>query len=140
LRSFLAKLFGYGLTGGIAAGVDVGVFAALIHGNETIVVAGTTSFCFAAIVNYFLSSRFVFRTKMSPAGFVRFFCGALVGLVVNVGLTIGTRLLFGVPPVLGKVIGIGVAFSVNFAINWLFVFQSNEIVANEIVGGSTERV
>jgi putative flippase GtrA len=64
----------------------------------------------------------VFGTRPSPRGFAPFLAGALVGLVVNVAITLAGVAFFGTPPVVAKMVGIGVAFLVNFAINAVFVF------------------
>ena len=54
------------------------------------------------------------------------FAAALVGLSVNVGVTLAIlRHVDGVPAVLAKVGGIGVAFFVNFVLNQWVVFRAS---------------
>ncbi len=122
MRDTLVKLLRYGVTGGIAAIVDAGGFALLI--GLGIAAAGTASFCVAALVNYLLSSRFVFASGRSAQGFALFFVTALLGLAVNLGVTLAGVYLAGLPPLLAKIAGIGTAFLVNFALNLRFVFRS----------------
>jgi putative flippase GtrA len=123
MRALLAKLIGYGVTGGIAAIVDAGGFALLLHLGLGVAAAGTASFCTAAVVNYALSSRFIFAGRASPKGFFLFFGVALIGLAINLGITLTGVYWLGLPPLLAKIAGIGAAFLVNVALNLRIVFR-----------------
>jgi len=123
MRALLAKLMGYGVTGGIAAIVDAGGFALLLHAGFGVAAAGTASFCTAAVVNYVMSSRFVFGGRASAQGFALFFSVALIGLAVNLGVTLAGVYWLDLPPVPAKIAGIAVAFLVNFALNLRIVFR-----------------
>src|SRR5579885_1733446 len=79
MRAVLSKLLRYGVTGGIAAIVDAGGFALLLKAGLAGWAAGTLSSCIAALVNYGLSSRFVFARSATPQGFALFFVTALIG-------------------------------------------------------------
>jgi len=123
MRAILTKLVRYGVTSGIAAIVDAGGFALLLAAGLAVAIAGTLSFCIAALVNYGLSSRFVFARSASAPGFALFFVAALIGLSVNLGVTLADVYLAGLPPIVAKIAGIGTAFLVNFALNLLVVFR-----------------
>ena len=123
-KVLLRKFAGYVLTGGAAAVVDIGGFSLLIQAGVDTPLAAAISFVIAAVCNFQLSTRFVFHHKPSHAGFVRFLLAALIGLAINVGVTVGTQHLFGLPAVLAKVCGVGVAFCANFLLNLLVVFRS----------------
>jgi putative flippase GtrA len=123
MRALLVRLLRYGVTGGIAAIVDAGGFALLLQAGLGVAFAGCTSFGVAAVVNYLLSSRFVFSSGATAQGFARFFVAALIGLLVNVGVTLAGVYWIGLPPVAGKILGIGIAFLVNFTVNLMFVFR-----------------
>lgn len=123
MRELLAKLGRYGLTGGAAAVVDAGGFALLMTASLPVALAGTLSFSVAALVNYWLSSRFVFGQGRTAGGFALFFAVAILGLGVNVGVTVAAVEVLGLPPILGKILGIGTAFLVNFALNLGIVFR-----------------
>jgi len=123
MRAMLSKLVRYGVTGGIAAVVDAGGFALLLEAGLAVATAGTLSFCIAALVNYGLSSRFVFARSASAQGFALFFVAALIGLSVNLGVTLAGVYLAGLAPIVAKIAGIGTAFLVNFALNLLVVFR-----------------
>lgn len=124
MHEFISKLLPYAMTGGIAAIVDAGGFALLVNSGFGVAASGVLSFCIAAVVNYLLTSRFVFNFEASLHGFALFFSGALVGLSVNVGLTLLGVFVFGLEPLVAKLIGIATAFFVNFLINLRVVFRT----------------
>jgi putative flippase GtrA len=117
------KLFRYFFTAGAAAVVDVGGFAILCSMRVPIPVSAVTSFCLAAVVNFLLSSRFVFHRAPTLQGFGLFFVAALGGLLVNVSVTLVGSLYLGIAPVLAKLLGVGTAFLVNFWLNLRVVFR-----------------
>ena len=123
MRETGLKLLRYGLTAGTAAIVDAGGFAILIGAGIGPATSAVSSFCAAVLVNYWLSSRFVFGGARSARGFVLFFAVALLGLSVNVGVTLLAIYQFGQVPIVGKILGIGTAFLVNFALNLGIVFR-----------------
>ena len=120
VRNFLK----YGVTGGTAAIVDAGGFVLLVNAGLNIVVASWLSFCVAALVNYSLTSRFVFNREATVRGLVAFTAAALVGLMVNIGVTLLAVFTVGLPPLAAKLAGIGTAFIVNFLINLRVVFHT----------------
>jgi putative flippase GtrA len=117
------KLFRYVLTGGTAAIVDVGGFALLGLTALPLAVSSVLSFCAAVVVNYSLSSRFVFLRPLSFAGFGLFFAAAVGGMAINVSITLIGSLWLESPPVVAKVVGCGVAFLLNFWVNLRVVFR-----------------
>jgi putative flippase GtrA len=117
------KFARYFLTAGTAAIVDAGGFAWLYALGLATLPAAVTSFALAAVVNFLLTARFVFGHRATGRGFTRFLLAALVGLAVNVGVTLVAAELLGVPAVLAKIVGIGTAFTVNFLLNLLVVFR-----------------
>jgi putative flippase GtrA len=114
----------YFLTGGAAAIVDAGGFWLLLHIGLPPFAAAVTSFTIAAIVNYTLSSLFAFGHELSFQKFVAFLLFALLGLAINVTVTLLAIHLLPIPPILCKIIGIGVAFVANFLVNALLVFRT----------------
>lgn len=123
MREAFSKLLPYAVTGGISAVVDAGGFMLLINAGLGVGVAGVLSFCTAAVVNYLLTSRFVFGREASVRGFVLFLSAALIGLTVNVGVTLLGFYMLGLQPLAAKLIGIGTAFFVNYLINLRIVFR-----------------
>ena len=118
------KLVGYFFTAGTAAVVDVGGFVLLTHWGLPILASATASFLLAAVVNYLLSSRFVFCAPVSGRGFLLFASAALVGLGVNVGITYVAATYLRLLPALAKIVGVGTAFLVNYTVNAKLVFRS----------------
>ncbi len=124
MLDLVGKLLQYGVTGGIAALVDAGGFMLLVNAKLGIVVASCLSFCIAALVNYSLTSRFVFNREATIRGLAAFTAAALVGLMVNIGVTLLGVFTVGLPPLAAKLTGIGSAFIVNFLINLRIVFHT----------------
>ena len=125
MRDFVSRFLQYGVTGGIAAVVDAGGFVLLVNMKLSIVVAGCLSFCIAALVNYSMTSRFVFDREMTLRGFASFMAAALIGLTVNIGVTSMGVFTVGLPPLAAKLMGIAIAFIVNFLINLRIVFHAS---------------
>lgn len=123
MLGLVGKLLQYGVTGGIAAVVDAGGFMLLVNAKLGIVVASCLSFCVAALVNYNLTSRFVFNRDATIRGLAAFTAAALIGLMVNIGVTLLAVFTVGLPPLAAKLTGIGSAFIVNFLINLRIVFH-----------------
>jgi putative flippase GtrA len=130
MRDVLRKFLRYGLTGGVAAVVDAGGFVLLVNARISIVAASCLSFCVAALVNYNLTCRFVFNREANLRGFAQFMAAALIGLTVNIGVTFAGVFAVGLPPLAAKLMGIAVAFIVNFLINLRFVFRRSPSVNN----------
>ena len=124
MRGFVWRLLQYGVNGGIAAVVDAGGFVLLVNAKLSIVVASCLSFCIAAFVNYNLTSQFVFDREATVRGFASFLVAALIGLTVNIGVTFMGVFMMGLPPLAAKLMGIAIAFIVNFLINLRIVFHT----------------
>jgi putative flippase GtrA len=124
-RGILRQGMRYLVSGGLAAVVDVGLFAAFYPAHVTTLwAAATLSFLVAVIVNYTISSYFVFEAG-APSfrrGFY-FLLAATVGLAINVTVTSIAPIVLNLEPVLAKITGIAIAFVVNFAINRQIVFR-----------------
>jgi putative flippase GtrA len=120
----LHKLFRYFRTAGTAAFVDVGGFGLLCLTPIPIAVSAVTSFCLATVVNFLLTSRYVFNRAPSMRGFGLFVVAAVGGLIVNVSVTLMGSLYLGIPPVLAKIVGVGTAFLLNFWLNLRIVFRT----------------
>jgi putative flippase GtrA len=126
----LHKLLRYFFTAGAAAIVDVGGFALLCLTPLPIAASAVASFCAATVVNYLLTSRYVFNRASTLRGFGLFFVAAVGGLIVNVSMTLVGSLYFGIAPVLAKLVGVGTAFLVNFWLNLRIVFRTPSVERN----------
>lgn len=123
MHRVMARFLRYLATGGAAAIVDVGLFAGLHAARLPTPAAAGLSFLAAAAVNFRLSARFVFGHAPTSRAFVRFLLAALVGLAVNVAVTVAGERLLELPPVAGKLLGIACALAVNFTLNLVAVFR-----------------
>ena len=123
MSASFGKLLRYFFTAGTAAVVDVGGFAALHRLGVAIGISAVVSFCLAAVVNFLLTSRYVFNRPASIRGFGLFFVAALGGLLVNVVVTLIGSLYLGMAPELAKILGVGCAFLCNFWLNLRVVFR-----------------
>jgi putative flippase GtrA len=125
------KFLRYFFTAGTAAIVDVGGFAILRFIQIPIAASAVTSFCLAAVVNFLLTSRYVFDRAPTLRGFGLFFVAAAGGLMVNVSVTLVGSLYFGITPVLAKIVGVGTAFLCNFWLNLRVVFRGPAVGQNQ---------
>ena len=80
LKRTLSQVVRYGLTGGAAAVVDLGLFSALCPAVLPVAPAATVSFLCAAVVNYVLTAKFVFKATFVAGEFLKVFrfrdCGS----------------------------------------------------------------
>lgn len=116
------QLRAYLLTGGIAALVETALFTLLLKLSGQPLVSSTLSFLLAAVLNYSLCSRFVFKRRWALKGLVKFLAAAPIGLIVNVAVCLVMLSEFNLVPPLAKASGIAIAFGVNFTVNRLWVF------------------
>lgn len=121
------KAFGYLMVGGLAAVVDIGLFHLLAAQLGGIMVPAMLSFGVAAVVNYSLSSVWVYRRRwQSPRRAALFLALSLVGLCINAGATWYLAHTLTIMPTLAKVGGVGIAFIANFLMNTFIVFKAED--------------
>ena len=124
-----ARLLGrYFLVGGVAAGVDIGLFLLFAKGlGLPYLRVAAATFVIATLVNYILSVRFVFR---SGQRFGRRWEIALVYVVSGVGLALNQAILFACVEMahlgllLAKLTATGTVFFWNYLARRFFVFGS----------------
>ena len=124
----MKKLVRYFFVGGIAALVDLSLFAALLY-SETVAwfMAAIISFLVATGVNYALSIRHVFESGIR---FGRRDEMLLVFIASGVGLAINQLVLFlsisrlAIFPLLAKVCATGVVFIWNFLARRYYIFRT----------------
>jgi putative flippase GtrA len=112
--------------GGVAAGVDIGLFMVLAHGlGLPYLRVAAATFVLATLVNYVLSVRYVF---VSGARFGRRGEIALVYLVSAIGLGLNAAILWacvelvGLALLAGKLVATGTVFAWNYGARRLLVF------------------
>ena len=118
---------GYLLVGWLAAVVDIGLFHWLSARSADVLLSAIASFLVAAVVNYALSSVWVYRRQWrSLRRATMFLLFALVGLSINAGVTWWLAGNFAIFPTLAKVGGVGIAFVANFLMNTFIVFRAED--------------
>jgi putative flippase GtrA len=124
----LARLaMGYLMVGGLAAVVDIGLFHLLAPSFHGVLLPAAASFAVAAVVNYSLSSLWVYRRRWrSLRRAALFLLFALVGLCINAGVTWWLATTFPIAPTLAKTGGVAVAFAANFLMNTFIVFHAQD--------------
>lgn len=125
LRPIAAKMFRYGIVGGIAALIEWTTFWAIHYqGGYDYRIAIVAGFLTATLANYLMSIRFVFErraySRRVEVGLV--YVVSVVALAVNYAVTAAAVDLLGVEPMIAKVAGTGTAFFVNFGLRYVFVF------------------
>lgn len=129
----LIQFFRYCFVGGAATVVDWGLssllFFTLFHQSYAVLANGL-SFVAGLLVNYFLSTFWVFRNSKMQSRFMEFLAFAAVG-VVGLLLTVGITKLFEVTmadvtsayQIISKVVSTAVAFLWNFFARKYLIFN-----------------
>lgn len=121
------QALGYLLVGGLAAVVDIGLFHLLAPHAPGVLLPAMASFMVAAVVNYSLSSVWVYRRQWrSWRRAATFGLFALVGLCINAGATWGLAQSLVIHATLAKIGGVGIAFVANFLMNTFVVFRAED--------------
>lgn len=121
------QALGYLLVGGLAAVVDIGLFHLLVSRVEGVLLPAVASFLVAAVVNYALSSVWVYRRQWrSLRRASQFLLFALIGLCINASATWWLAQAFTMVPTLAKIGGVGIAFGANFLMNTFIVFRAED--------------
>jgi len=121
------QALGYLMVGGLAAVVDIGLFHLLAQRMHGLLLPAAASFAVAAVVNYSLSSLWVYRRQWrSLRRAALFLLFASVGLCINAGVTWWLGSALPIPPTLAKVGGVATAFIANFLMNTFIVFRAED--------------
>ena len=118
------QLIRYAAAAGSAAVVDVGGFTQLTALHTPTVLAAACSFLTATVVNFLLSSRWVFQQQASLRGYALFLSGSLFSLLVNVSVTSILVIHFVLPRGLSKLLAVAATFLLSYSINARLVFRS----------------
>jgi putative flippase GtrA len=127
LRTLARQGLGYLVTGGAAAIVDIGGFHLLAPVMGGVLLPAVLSFLVAAVVNYSLSSVWVFRRQWRSIRRVALFLlFASVGLAINAGATWVLASTLPIHATFAKIGGVAIAFVANFLMNAFFVFRGED--------------
>ncbi len=123
IRQTAARFARFLVTGGIAAIVDISVFSLLYGQGMPGLWAAAGSFLAAATVSYVLASIVIYSRRPGLQMLARFLAAYLLGLGINVSVTMLGLGWLGLPPALAKAGGIGVACIFNFAVMNFVLFS-----------------
>jgi len=122
------KIFRYFFVGGVAAAVDIGIFAVAVKGFEVDwFFVALLSFVLATAVNYMLSIRYVFE---SGVRFKKQAEVSLVYLISAVGLVLNQSVLWllietgDIDEVLSKLMATSMVFICNYTVRSRFIFKT----------------
>jgi putative flippase GtrA len=126
IQRYAASFAVYFMIGGLSSLVEWAAFyAALSFAELHYIPASACGFAVATYVNYLLSARIGFRkgklSGRSELALIYLVSG--LGFVINVAFMAGMVEFLGLPVMLGKVGGTGVAFIWNFAARQFIVFD-----------------
>jgi putative flippase GtrA len=126
IQRYAASFAVYFVIGGLSSLVEWAAFyAALSFVEMHYIPASACGFAVATYVNYLLSARIGFKkgkfSGRSELALIYLVSG--VGFVINVAFMAGMVELLGLPVMLGKIFGTGVAFIWNFAARQFVVFD-----------------
>src|SRR5262245_52468879 len=118
MRDFVRRLLQYAVTGGIAAVVNAGGF--VLNAKLSNVVASCLSFSIAA-----LTCQFVFNRQATLHGFAPFMAAPLIGITETPAFRFFRVSWWGCRSPAAKLMGIAIAFIVNFLGNLRIVFHAS---------------
>lgn len=124
-------LLRYGLIGGAAALIDVGLFVALFtFGGTTELVAHSLSVSAAVLFSFTLNARHNFKTTDRTAlRFVSFVIVCLIGFLVGYGIIMLVSAGMADPirgGNIGKLVSLPVVFILQYVLNSLITFRSGQ--------------
>lgn len=132
----LIQFFRYVFVGGFATVVDWGLSALLFYcvfGQQLAVLCNGLSFVAGLIVNYFLSTFWIFKNskiKNRLVEFLSFAAIGVVGLLITLGVTWGFEAMLSnvtsLYQIIAKVVSTAISFFWNFFARKFLLFNKNE--------------
>lgn len=132
----LIQFFRYVFVGGFATVVDWGLSALLfygIFGQHLAVLCNGLSFVAGLIVNYFLSTFWIFKNskiKNRLVEFLSFAAIGVVGLFITLGVTFGFEVMLSnvtsLYQIIAKVVSTAISFFWNFFARKFLLFNKKE--------------
>ena len=132
----LIQFFRYLFVGGLATVVDWGVSYILFHfvfHDQYAIAANSISFVAGLVVNYVISTFWIFRNSKVENKLMEFIGFAAIGLV-GLGMTVGITKLFEIwladkthlYQILAKIVSTGASFFWNFFARKILLFTKKE--------------
>jgi putative flippase GtrA len=123
-RRHWVQLGKFCVVGAVGYGVNLAVYAALLHAGLHFLLAATCSFFVAVTSNYTLNRHWTFRDRRAgvAAQGMRFFAVSLACLGANL-LVLDLLIMFGAGKFLGQAVAIVLVTPLNFIGNKLWSFR-----------------
>jgi putative flippase GtrA len=123
------KIVKYFIVGGVAAGVDIGLFTLCANylGYPYLIV-GFCTFILATLTNYLLSVRYVFQSGVrfeKRHEVILVYVVSAVGLVINLAVLYVCVEMLALALFFSKIIATGVVFFWNFIARNNFIFKTH---------------
>jgi putative flippase GtrA len=126
----LVQFAGYFAVSACALCVDVAVYWSMLSVADFAFVAAAAGYVCGVLVHYALSSRIVFRKRLTKRGVVveaptlaKFFAAGFFGLIVTAAIVGLMADVIGIHPLLAKFVAAGCSFIVVFLSLRFFVFN-----------------
>lgn len=116
-------IFKYSLTAFVSAGFDYVLFLSFFYIFDNIIISSIIARVISASLYYLLNKKAVFKSKKKT---LKSLIGFVILIIINPLVTgIITNLLdslFGVSPLIGKIIAESIMFFINFIMQYKFIF------------------
>lgn len=120
------QLSRYAVVSGLALALDFAVFLGLNALLPLPTLAGVLGYCCGIVLHYHLSRRFVFDVsrsrKSSQRMFSEFAASGIIGLALTAAVIAVATALFGLSPIMAKILAVGVSFLGVYVIRRTVVF------------------
>ncbi|HRK18515.1 MAG TPA: GtrA family protein [Hyphomicrobiaceae bacterium] len=131
VRRLMPELSYYTIVSAIALGVDIAIFTGLTAAGTKARWAGVIGYAVGLVLHYILSSRYVFdttgSTKSTLRRFGEFVVSGLVGIAITWTIIAIAVDVMHLPPMVGKIAAVGVAFIVVFLLRRGIVFADGRL-------------
>ena len=123
----LYRMFKYFIVAFFIVCLELGFFYILEKSGLHYLLAVVISFCFAIVLNWFLSRTLVFKPKENNHKKEIFLISiaSIVGLGIQMAVTSFLVEVLSLLPIVGKAISVGVSFFWNFWFREKYVFNNN---------------
>lgn len=126
VAGFLPQLSAYTVASGLALGLDLATFNALLMTGMRAALAGVIGYAVGLVLHYVLSSNYVFRVVDSSKGsaqrFVEFCVSGAVGLAMTWAIIHIATDFAHLPAMIGKAAAVVASFIVVFVLRRSIVF------------------
>jgi putative flippase GtrA len=125
-KSTLKQLCKYGISGGIGAGIDFGLYTIIISLTQVnYLIANTISFSLGTFVVYYLQKNWTFQHQSDNNTFLftKYIAAVILTYIFNNLILIFLVSTLHMNPIIAKIFQIFISFMWGYTINKYFVFR-----------------